>query len=55
MLASCGTALERLLLCGGHYDIMQVDLIDLMEHTDMASLGFETILGNRELLEEILA
>lgn len=35
MLASSGTALERLLLCGKHYDIMQVDLIDLMEHADM--------------------
>lgn len=35
MLASSGTALERLLLCGKHYDIMQVDLIDLMEQADM--------------------
>lgn len=35
LLASSGTALERLLLCGKHYDIMQVDLIDLMEHADM--------------------
>lgn len=35
LLASFGTALERLLLCGKHYDIMQVDLIDLMEHADM--------------------
>lgn len=37
LLASSGTALERLLLCGKHYDIMQVDLIDLMEHADMVS------------------
>lgn len=35
MLASSGTALERLPLCGKHYDIMQVHLIDLMEHADM--------------------
>lgn len=34
LLASSGTALERLPLCGKHYDIMQVDLIDLMEHAD---------------------
>lgn len=35
LLASSGTALERLPLCGKHYDIMQVHLIDLMEHADM--------------------
>lgn len=35
LFASSATALERLLLCGKHYDIMQVDLIDLMEHADM--------------------
>lgn len=36
LLPSSGTALERLLLCGKHYDIMQVDLIDLMEQADVA-------------------
>lgn len=35
LLASSGTALERPLLCGKHYDIMQVDLIDLMEQADV--------------------
>lgn len=34
-MPSFGTALERLLLCGKHYDIMQVDLIDLMELADV--------------------
>ena len=34
-MASSGTALERLPLCGKHYDTMQAHLIDLMEHADM--------------------
>lgn len=34
---------------------MQVDLIDLMEHTDTAILCFETILGNREHILEAIS
>lgn len=33
-MASSGPALERLLLCGKHYDMMEVDLTDLMEWAD---------------------
>ena len=35
LLASSGAALERLLLCGKHYDMMEVDLPDLMERADV--------------------
>ena len=51
LLVSSGTALERPLLCGKHYDIMQVDLIDLMEHTDMilkpSCDGKQSVLGDQ--------
>lgn len=57
MLTSLGTSLERLLLCDRHYDIMRVDLIDLMEHTAMVfkavcveNLNTESALGDQSYI-----